>query len=141
MKYKYLILSLVVVVAITISLIAIVKHKVEIHHPTDPVANSIIDSKNPISVKKINVIGGDEFDLVLEDDRRIHAILDVRSTPDAKTKVLAFLNQCTSPRIVIQQHKNNVWVVSMYVTTENTSGEKVEISLSKWLREKRMIYD
>jgi len=141
MKHKYLILSLFVVISATISAVAVIKHRVEIHHPTDPLANSIIDFKNPISVKKINVIGGDEFDLVLEDDRRIRAILDVRSTPDAKAKVLAFLNQCVSPRIVVQQHKNNVWVVSMYVTADNSNGEKVEISLSKWLKEKRLIYD
>jgi len=121
--------------------VAVVRHKIEIHHPTDPVANSYIQAQNPITVKKINVIGGDEFDLILADDKRIHAILDVRSTPDAKAKVLAFINQCTSPRIILQQHKNNVWVVSMYLTTDNADGEKVEISLAKWLREKHLIYD
>jgi hypothetical protein len=141
MKYKNLILGLFAIVAAVVTSIAIMKHKLEIHHADDPLANSIIDSYNPISIKTIDVIGGDEFDLVLADGRRIHAILDVRSTPDAKAKVLAFINQCTNPRIVVQQHRNNVWVVSMYITTSNASGEDVEISLSKWLREKRLVYD
>lgn len=141
LKYKNYIYAAVAILALLGSGVAVVKHKVDIHHQQDPLANTIIELQNPIKVKQINVLNGDEFDLMLEDGRRIHAILDVRSTPDAKSEVLSFVNRCFDPRIVIQQQKGDVWIVSMWVTTTGTDGQNVEVSLAKWLREKRLAYD
>lgn len=140
-KYKIYIYIAVVVLCAGLAGIAVLKHKVAIHHESDPVANGLIQLQSPINVKQINVINGDEFDLLLNDGRRIHAVLDVRAVPGAKNKVVSFINRCYNPRIIIQEKKDSVWIVSMFVTTKGVDGENVEVSLAKWLSEKKLAYD
>ena len=136
-KQWYVLVSAILLITVVVG---ILNHRVEIHHAQDPIVNTIIDLQNPINVKEINVLKGDEFSLLLGDNRRIHAILDVRSIPDSKEKLLRFLNDCTNPRVILKGENNGVWQVEMFVTTQSSSGE-VEISVSKWLRDKKLVYD
>lgn len=140
MNSKFL-LSVFAIVCLSIALMAILKHKIGIHSSQDSLANAFINLQNPISIQRINVLNGDEFDLLLSDNRRIHAVLDVRATPESKFKVLDFLNKCKNPRIIMRKQVDHTWLVQMYVTTLDVDGNEVEVDLAHWLKEKNLAYE
>ena len=140
MKNRFVIF-VVVAVAFVIAGIGIAIHRIDLHHPSDPLSLALIELKNPVKITGIGVLSGNEFDLNLADERRIHGILDVHATPDAKIKVLEFLNRCKNPRCVLQKQVNDSWIIQLYVTTVDAEGAPVEVEVSKWLRDKRLVYD
>jgi hypothetical protein len=138
---KYVILALASTVIFIIAVWAMLEHRMSIHHINDPISNAIIDLQNPVPVKQIHVLAGDEFDLILHDDRRIHAVLEVRTSPIAEKRVLEFLNKCRNPRVVIKKDLGeHTWLVEMYLTTSSLDGSEVEVSLAKWLTDKNLAY-
>lgn len=140
MKHKFIILAVVSIIAITVAGWAIVKHRVSVHLPNDPIANAIIDFQNPVPIQQMNVLTGDEFDLVLQDGRRIHASLSVKTPPSAKPKVLELVNRCRNPRAIFHKDLGGIWLVDIYVTAKNQDGSEVEVSLAKWLQDKNLAY-
>lgn len=141
MKNKFLILFVLLVVSLSVSIVGIINYKINVHHSDDQLANMFIQLQNPIGVQKINVLNGDEFELILDNQQKIHAVLDVRTTPSAKPRVVELFNKITKPRIILKHQQNDTWVVQFYVTTPDLSGNLVEVSLSKWLTEKKLIYE
>lgn len=140
MKHRLLILTSVVVIALTISCVAVWRRRVNVHLANDKVANSIIKLQNPIAITKVIVLSGHEFDVHLDDGRHINAILEVTTGPDAKKRVLDFLNRCKNPRAVLDKKVGSKWVVRFYVTAKNPAGEEVELSLSTWLQSENLVY-
>lgn len=140
MNSKFL-LSIFAIVCLMIALMAIMQHRIGIHSSQDSLANAFINLQNPISIQRINVLKGDEFDLLLSDNRRIHAVLDVRATPESKHKVLDFLNKCKNPRIIMRKQVDHTWLVQMYVTTTDVDGNEVEVDLAHWLKDKNLAYE
>ena len=70
------------------------------------------------NVTKIGVLSGHEFDLELENKERIHAVLGVISTPEAREKVIQLINRSTNPRIVIKYKDKGLWVVDLVLTSD-----------------------
>lgn len=141
MSNKSVILCVAMGIALVVAILGILKHKMNLHHADDPIAGALIAIQSPVDVLKINVLNGHEFDICLNDDRRIHAILDVESSSDAKKHVVEFLNRCTKPRVVLKKQKDDKWVVQLYVTATDANNQAVEISLSQWLKEKKLVYE
>ena len=127
-------------VVVGIVIFNLVNHRIEVHHADDPIVGAIIEMQQPLLVSKINVLKGDEFDLTLQDNRRIHGVLDLKATPEARLKVTEFLSSCKNPRVLLKKKHNDVWLVHIYVTTTDTDGRNIEINLSKWLLQKRLAY-
>lgn len=90
------------------------------------------------SVRRITVIDGGTFDLLLKDDdsTRVLCELDVKSTNDAKSKVIDLLNASQQPKVkFIKKQDNGKWMIDLYV-----SEDSKQISLSAWLKENKLVY-
>lgn len=97
-----------------------------------------LKSGKEFSVRRITVIDGSTFDLLLkdEDSTRVLCELDVKATGDAKLKVLDFLNSSQRPQVkLIRRQENGKWLVDL---TINESDK--QISLSSWLKENKLVY-
>lgn len=104
--------------------------------------------KNPFEelhvVYRIKVLQGHEFDLKLDNGKRIHARLRKGSVPEAKESVIRFLNENLKDRSVyakvydkvIQDHAEDIWIIDLIVETEEG-----EVSLTEWLEEKGLIWN
>lgn len=89
-------------------------------------------------IKKITVVSGDSFDLVLKDgeDSRILAKLSVSAVDGAKGKVLDVLNHSIKPRVVLREKQpDGRWLIDLFFT----NGGK-EINLSNWLVINKLVY-
>lgn len=127
--------------SILISYVFVLKNTVEKHQINDPVANLIMDWRQPLKITRIQVLSGHEYDLSLEDGRRIKASLNVFSTPESKELMVHFLNRSSNPKVILEKEDGNLWYVSIYVTVRNAVGQDVEINLARWLKEKNLVYD
>lgn len=88
-------------------------------------------------IDQISVINGHEFDLKLKNGERIHARLKDSTSPEAKEKVIRFINSCRKPRAKIYKKDGDVWVVDLFlVPTDSTT----EISLHEWLKENKLLW-
>jgi len=95
-------------------------------------------------VYRINVLQGHEFDLKLDNGKRVHARLRIGTVPEAKESVIRFLNENLKNRTVYikvyekvsQEHAEDLWIVDLIVKT----GEG-ELSLAEWLEEKGLIWN
>ena len=95
-------------------------------------------------VYRIKVLQGHEFDLELDNGKRIHARLQKGSVPEAKERVIQFLNENLKNRTVyakvydkvIQDHAEDIWIVDLIVKTEDG-----DLSLTEWLEEKGLIWN
>lgn len=138
---RNLILAILVGATFMLVLMAVYSRRLAVHHPDDIIAQSLIELQNPIAVKQINVLSGNEFDISLDDNRRIRATLDVQATPEAKMKMIHFINSSRKPRAILHKQNNGIWTVSLYVIVKDDSGTDVEVELSSWLKEKRLVYN
>lgn len=141
MKNKYFLLTTFAFVSLVLSFLLIVKNKVDKHYVDDVISQTIIEWRGPMRVSKIQVLNGAEYDLILEDGRRIKAALGVETTPDAKDKVIGFINRSYNPRVILKKQDGGTWLVSLYVTAKDASNQDVEIELATWLREKNLVYN
>ena len=84
-------------------------------------------------VKRIRVIEGNEFDLLLTDGRRIHARLQVKTPQEAKDRVVTRINLSTEPQVILhEQIKEGTWVVDLVFN---------EGSLTDWLYEEGLVWE
>ncbi len=87
-------------------------------------------------VKKIEIVTGDTFDLLLEDNRRVFGRLTVVSTNDAKDKVAELLHHSSKVSVILKSKNENTWQIELIVTKDNS-----EIRLSKWLIDNKLAYN
>jgi uncharacterized protein YpmB len=93
------------------------------------------------SVKKITVLAGNEFDITLDNGKRIYAKLAVTTVPDAKHRVITYLNETINPKVVILGKQGETWIVDLYVRMESQASLlDEEVSLSNWLKENGLIW-
>lgn len=93
------------------------------------------------TVSEITVLAGNEFDLKLDNGKRIHAKLLVNTVPDAKYKVIDYLNSIQQPRVVILGRQGETWMVDLYVRMESQASLWEEVSLTKWLQENELVWE
>lgn len=87
-------------------------------------------------VKKVTVLSGNKFDLVLEDNRRILGNIDVFTTSDAKKRIIDLLNHSMNPKVVLREkQQDGHWKINFLVTIENE-----EINLNEWLELNNLVY-
>lgn len=82
-------------------------------------------------IKRIHVMSGDEFDLTLENGRRVHARLAIQTVPNVKSKVVAHINQSTKPSVIVISD-GEVWVVDLVFDN---------VSLTDWLYAQKLVWE
>lgn len=98
-----------------------------------------ISQREEIAVKKVAVLQGHEFDITLSDDRRIHAILAIQTPPEAKEKVVKFLNHSVKPRCVVLEKNSGAWTIDLIV--EQSMMSESAQSLTDWLRQQKLVWE
>jgi len=89
-------------------------------------------------VKRISVLSGDYFDIVLKDQKstRILGKLNVNATQNAKQEVLDLFNHVTNPKVVLESKQvDGKWIVNIYFTQDGK-----EKTITDWLVSKNLIY-
>ena len=97
-----------------------------------------LKSGKEFSVRRIAVIDGSTYDVLLKDDdsTRVLCELDVKATSDAKSKVLDLLNASQQPNLkLVKRQDNGKWLVDMSVTENGR-----QVNLSAWLKENKLVY-
>jgi len=95
-----------------------------------------IDLNQERPIKRLQVMQGHEFDITLDDGRRIHAMLPVRTGKEARDKVLTFISQSTKPRVIVLQQGPEFWTVDIKVS----NGGR-DVLLTEWLKANRLVWD
>lgn len=89
-------------------------------------------------VKRISVLSGDSFDIVLKDQKstRILGKLNLNATQNAKKEVLDLLNNVTNPKVVLESKQvDGKWIVNIYFTQDGK-----EKTITDWLVSKNLVY-
>lgn len=89
-------------------------------------------------VNHIGVISGHEFDIKLESGKRIHALLDVITAPEARDEVVRVLNKAQDPHVRLIGRDESNWHVELYFRID---GSGREINFSDWLRQQGLVWD
>jgi len=86
-------------------------------------------------VDRLRVIEGDEFDILLENGRRLHAELDVEVAPEGRVEVIRYLNDCldNGGHCVLVMRGSSVDLLIVQGGTET--------SLTSWLRHQGLVWD
>ena len=95
-------------------------------------------SGNKYNIKRISVLNGDSFDIVLKDQKstRILGKLNVNATQNAKQEVLELLNHVTNPKVVLESKQvDGKWIVNIYFTQDGK-----EKTITEWLVSKNLVY-
>jgi hypothetical protein len=95
-------------------------------------------SGNKYNIKRISVLSGDSFDIVLKDQKstRILGKLNVNATQNAKQEVLELLNHVTNPKVVLESKQvDGKWIVNIYFTQDGK-----EKTITEWLVSKNLVY-
>lgn len=98
---------------------------------------AIVDPVGIFEISQIRVSSGHEFELVLEDGRKIWAFLDVKASYKAKDALIKFFNSSTNPRCVLKSKQDSFWVVDIYVT--NSEGK--DVSIVDFLSSKGLVFN
>ena len=97
----------------------------------------------PFNIVKIGVLEGtgSEFDILLNDGRRIRGTLSVRATKESHNEVVAFINQSKAPQAILyNKEKDGSWLVDIkLIQCENGSCNPT--SLTQWLKKKKLIWE
>lgn len=110
------------------------KHVSELAPPSSAPPSS--DEGKTFAVKRVQVLKGDQFDLVLENESRILAKLSVRTADQAKAKVIDLLNNCENPKVrLVKKEPDGQWLIDFRVTQ---SGK--EVDLATWLSDNKLVY-
>jgi hypothetical protein len=129
-------LSMVILIAILLSVL-ILLYKIE-SSPTMNVTPSISDDQSgkTYSIKRIQVLKGDYFDISMFEDKRILAKLSVLATEDSKNKVLDLMNHCTQPKVTLKSKDiEGRWIVEIDFLHENQ-----KVNLAQWLTQNGLTY-
>ena len=95
-------------------------------------------SGNKYNIKRISVLSGDSFDIVLKDQKstRILGKLNVNATQNAKQEVLELLNHVTNPKVFLESKQvDGKWIVNIYFTQDGK-----EKTITDWLVSKNLVY-
>ena len=90
-------------------------------------------------VKQITVIDGNTFDLSLRDDlvSRVLGELPLKSTTDARKKVIEVLNKAANPRVVLNKKKDDgKWLIDLTVSLEGK-----DVDLKDWMKQNNLVYN
>ena len=83
-------------------------------------------------VRKIQVLQGHEFDVLLVDGKRIHAYLKIKTPPEARDRVIVFINHSTCPKMIMYKQEQNGWIVDLTFS---------EGSLTDWLVREGLVWE
>ncbi len=89
-------------------------------------------------VKRISVLSGDSFDIVLKDQKstRILGKLNLNATQNAKKEVLDLLNNVTNPKVFLESKQvDGKWIVNIYFAQDGK-----EKTITDWLVSKNLVY-
>lgn len=91
-----------------------------------------------LAVKRIVVVDGDTYDLVLRDgERRVLVDLDVAAASEIKQKVISMLNKSVSPEVLLEKKgADGRWIGKIFVKLDGRDTD-----LSSWLRENKLTYE
>ncbi len=91
-----------------------------------------------LAVKRIVVVDGDTYDLVLRDgERRVLVDLDVAAASEIKQKVTSLLNKSMSPEVLLEKKgADGRWIGKIFVKLDGRDTD-----LSSWLRENKLTYE
>jgi hypothetical protein len=91
-----------------------------------------------LAVKRIVVVDGDTYDLVLRDgERRVLVDLDVAAASEIKQKVISMLNKSMSPEVLLEKKgADGRWIGKIFVKLDGRDTD-----LSSWLRENKLTYE
>jgi hypothetical protein len=88
-----------------------------------------------LAIKRIRVISGHEFDITLEDGKRMKGQLEVVTPTGAGSevtkKVTDLINSAVNPKVVLLREGK----VDILLTVNNK-----ELSLSKWLKDNKLVW-
>ncbi len=104
----------------------------------DVIQSPVVEkTQERIQVKKITVIDGNSYDLVLNDAKynRVLCNLPVKSTAEAKNKIINMLNESSNPFVILKTKTGDRWLVELFFTHEGR-----EYSMSEWLESNKMVY-
>ena len=87
-----------------------------------------------------------EYDLQLEDGRRIKGVLKVTTPKEAHEKVVKLINTSVGhPKAVLYKDIGSVWQVDLILTVPECEDEEgcalIEISITEWLRANNLAWD
>ena len=95
------------------------------------------EASKDYAVKRVQVLRGDQFDLLVDGEIRILGKLKVLATEDAKSKVVNLLSEAKNAKIrLISKLPDGQWLI---VFTFEQNGSI--INLDNWLIEKKLIYE
>lgn len=104
-----------------------------------PKQEVVVEEKlyNRFDIKKITVIDGNSFDLVLYDEKlnRILCSIPVKATAEAKAKVIGILNESSNPKVILKTKENDRWLGEIYFNNEGK-----EHAMSEWLSSNNLVY-
>ena len=98
--------------------------------------SGIVDSFGVFGINQVRVNSGHEFELVLEDGRKVWAFLEITSSYKAKDELIKLFNSSTNPRCVLKEKKDSFWIVDIRVTDD--MGK--DISIVTFLRNKGLVF-
>lgn len=94
------------------------------------------------SVTYIRVLDGNDFDLKLEDGTRVRGHLRVSTVPEAKDKVIRFINNSKNPRVVLYRYnpEEKFWEIDLLLEAQQSSVLG-DTSLTAWLRQEKLVWE
>jgi len=90
--------------------------------------------QGPYTVRSIQVIQGNEFDIIY-DTGRVHGKLLAATPPEAKLAVTRLLNDITNPKVYFLKQDKDFWYVKITVLKDGK-----EIDLVDWLKSQNLIW-
>ena len=106
---------------------------------TVPIVNEDKVQKQPYEVKKISVIDGNTFDVMLKDKdiTRVFAVIPVKGVTESKKKLIELFNHCENPKILMKQKdKDGKWTVDFTMKYDSK-----EINLVDWMKSNNLVYE
>lgn len=88
-------------------------------------------------IQKIKIIEGHLFDIRLSNNQKFLCRLSIKSTSDAKSKVVDLFGHSSQPKVTLLSKKSNgQWLVKITLM-----HEKKTINLEHWLIQNGLVYE
>lgn len=104
-------------------------------------------SAEVVKVDELDVVEpfAHEFDLQLEDGRRILGKLEVKTPKESHEKVVKFINKSVGhPKAVLLKEMTGFWQIDLILTVPECEEEGCafeEVSLTEWLKANNLAWD
>lgn len=106
----------------------------------EPVVQQEYDRSEHI-LQRVKVIKADEYDLTLVDGRHIHAFLQAKAIPAAYKEVIRFVNTADYAKAVIIDETQGELIVDIVLTIKQSEVRSTQVSLTDWLRNKKLLWE